>query len=74
MSRNPKRYKYNDYTQVVLNHLENNSHLVSKKCLYFCIRDYYAKTGERERLQTNKLLHLNFLMLFFYLIFRQRSP
>jgi hypothetical protein len=45
MSRNPKRYKYSDYTQVVLNHLENNSHLVSKKCLYFSIRDYYAKSG-----------------------------
>ena len=46
MSRNPKRYKFNDYNTVVLNHLENNCWLVSKKYLYFCIRDYYAKIGK----------------------------
>ena len=45
MSRNPKRYNYNDYNNVVLNHLENNLYLVSKKNLYFSIRDYYAKLG-----------------------------
>ena len=62
MSRNPKRYKYSDYTQVVLNHLENNSHLVSKKCLYFSIRDYYAKSG-------TIFLFFSFRLIFTSLVF-----
>ena len=45
MSRNPKRYKYLDYMHVVLNHLEDNRWLVSKKYLYFSLRDYCAKNG-----------------------------
>ena len=44
--RNPKRYVNEDYCPIVLNHLENNVYLVSKKHLYFCIRDYYAMLGK----------------------------
>lgn len=46
MSRNPKRYSAYDYINVVLNHLENNHWLVSKKRLYFCMRDYYKRLGK----------------------------
>lgn len=45
MSRNPKRYKYSDYMHVVLNHIEDNRWLVSKKYLYFSLRDYCTKNG-----------------------------
>ena len=44
--RNPKRYVNEDYCSIVLNHLENNVYLVSKKHLYFSIRDYYASLGK----------------------------
>jgi len=40
MYRNPKRYKDKRWTNVVLNHLENNACLVSKKGLYKCIKQY----------------------------------
>jgi len=46
MCRNPKRYASNDHVSVVLNHIENNRYLVSKKHLYFCIRDYCAKMSK----------------------------
>ena len=48
MCRNPKRYDGNEYVSVVLNHVENNRHLVSKKNLYFSIRDYCSKVGRGE--------------------------
>ena len=46
MSRNPKRYASYDYISVVLNHLENNQWLVSKKKMYFAIREYYKSIGK----------------------------
>jgi hypothetical protein len=39
MYRNPKRYS-GLYESVLLNHLQNNNCLVSKKGLYFCMKNY----------------------------------
>jgi hypothetical protein len=39
MYRNPKRYD-GTYENVLLNHLQNNNCLVSKKGLYFCMKNY----------------------------------
>jgi hypothetical protein len=40
MYRNPKRYQNRRYRSIVLNHLQNNSCLVSKKGLYLSLKSY----------------------------------
>jgi len=50
MYRNHKRYRDRKFSNVALNHLENNSSLVSKKGLYFSIRDY-CKAGGQDPLE-----------------------
>lgn len=40
MYKNSARYKSNAYKQVMLNHLQNNNGLVSKKGLYFTLKKY----------------------------------
>lgn len=40
MYRNPKRYQTSKYKRVVLNHLQNNNCLVTKKGLYLSLRSY----------------------------------
>ena len=43
--RCPKRYKDDTYKDTILNHLNNNNCLVSKKGLYFSLKAYCAKEG-----------------------------
>jgi hypothetical protein len=43
--RCPKRYKDDTYKDTILNHLNNNNCLVSKKGLYFSLKIYCAKEG-----------------------------
>ena len=46
MYRNPRMYKDNFYRDVMLNHLERNSCLVTKKGLYLCLRAYCDENKE----------------------------
>jgi hypothetical protein len=46
MYKNPKRYKDDTYTDVMLNHLEYNDCLVTKKGLYFCLKAYCEKNSD----------------------------
>ncbi len=43
--RCPKRYKDDTYKDTILNHLNNNNCLVSKKGLYFSLKAYCEKEG-----------------------------
>jgi hypothetical protein len=43
MYRNPKRYKDNAYVDVLLNHLEHNNGLVTKKGLYLTLKEFAEK-------------------------------
>ena len=45
MYRNPKRYENNKYKRIVLNHLQNNSCLVTKKGLYQSLKRYCQETS-----------------------------
>lgn len=45
MYRSPKRYKTSRYNNVVLNHIQNNNCLVTKKGLFFTLRDYCKSAG-----------------------------
>jgi len=45
MYRSPKRYKTSRYSNVVLNHIQNNNCLVTKKGLFFTLRDYCKSAG-----------------------------
>lgn len=45
MYRNPHHYRNPAYATVVINHLENNSWLVTKKGLYLTVRDHCVKVG-----------------------------
>jgi len=45
MYRSPKRYKTQRYQNVVLNHIQGNNCLVTKKGLFFTLRDYCKSTG-----------------------------
>ena len=46
MYRNPRMYKDNFYRDVMLNHLERNNCLVTKKGLYLCLRAYCDENKE----------------------------
>lgn len=46
MYRNPKRYKDGTHIDVMLNHLEHNNCLVTKKGLYFCLKAYSDKNSD----------------------------
>lgn len=46
MYRNPRRYKDETYTDVMLNHLEYNDCLVTKKGLYICLKAYCEKNSD----------------------------
>jgi hypothetical protein len=48
MSRNSKRYKDRRYENSLLNHLQHNSCLVSKKGLYFSLRKYCEKENNND--------------------------
>ncbi len=45
MYRSPKRYKTSRFNNVVLNHIQNNACLVTKKGLFFTLRDYCQSRG-----------------------------
>ena len=46
MYRNPKRYKDTTYCDVMLNHLEHNNCLVTKKGLYLSLKAYCSKNKD----------------------------
>ena len=49
MYRNPMRYKNKKFVNVVLNHIEHNACLVSKKGLYLCLKSFCTgKTVEDD--------------------------
>lgn len=45
MNRNSKRYKEKFYETVMLNHLQMNDCLVTKKGLYYCLKSYCERNG-----------------------------
>lgn len=45
MYKNNDNYRGDAYTNVLLNHIQRNSCLVSKKGLYFCLREFGTKQG-----------------------------
>ena len=50
MYRNPKRYKDTTYCDVMLNHLEHNNCLVTKKGLYLSLKAYCSKNKDVQLL------------------------
>jgi len=45
MNRNAKRYKEKFYENVLLNHLQKNDCLITKKGLYRCLKTYCLQQG-----------------------------